>query len=460
MKMDEQIKKFLSDLKLSLEGLPEAEADEALNYYEEYFNDALDEGKSAEELLTHLDSPEKIAATIKAEASIKKAQISPGLKNYSRVLRYARTGVTKPFSLLMFSIFIIITYSIAILLFCSSIVSALAALILFPGSIYEAANIPSIYTAEIIGTLSSGAFSAILCVLLAYGLYRLCSIFIKASSGLVGRMLKKPRKQTPENSGLPVESKKSPKLFLRISLIAAAASLAISMASGLPIKLFRIFNSDKPGSIEIQKWELDQGDIGRISIHTIHSHIRLEKGSSEKIQISYEQPDWLEPEISSRDGQLIFTEKSNGRLPLFSLVSLHENRTDLVIALPSGFDLNELELESRGGYVHMDSVDHSAHVKTYTGNIYIDTGSGSNVDSDQGNNISSDGSSGSNTSSGGGSTSTKGSTEIRASTSTGTIRQNGKDVGIKASNGTEYKVPGQSPVDIKLETSMGSIYIE
>ncbi len=442
MKMDEQIKKFLSDLKLSLEGLPEAEADEALIYYEEYLNDALDEGKSSEELLTHLDSPGKIAAMIKAEASIKKAQKSPGLKNYSRVLRYARIGVTKPFSLLMFSIFIIITYSTAILLFCSAIVSALAALILFPGSIYEAAIIPSVYTAEIIGTFSSGAFLAILCVLLAYGLYKLCRLSIKASSGLVGRMLKKPRKQTPENSDLPVESKKSPKLFLRISLIAAAASLAISMATGLPIKLFKIFNSDKPSSIEMQKWDLDQWDIERISIYTIHSHIRLEKGSSEKIQISYEQPDWLKPEISSRDGQLIFTEKANGRLPLFSLVSLHENKTELVIALPSSFNPDTLELESRGGFVHIDSVDHSVQAKTYTGNIYIDTGSGSNVNTGSGIN------------------GTEGSAEITASTLTGRIYEKGKDVGIKASDGTVYKSPVQGSVGIKLKTSRGSIYIE
>lgn len=128
--MDDRIKSFLEELKLKLAGLPETEAKEALDYYKEYLNDALDEGKSVEEILLNLDPPEKTALMIKAETSIRKAQNSPGLKNYTKAMKYALSNITKPFSVLLFSIFIFVTYSTALLLFLCAIISATAACIL------------------------------------------------------------------------------------------------------------------------------------------------------------------------------------------------------------------------------------------------------------------------------------------------------------------------------------------
>ena len=252
MKMDNKIKAFLDNLKLKLSGLPEAEAKEALDYYEEYLNDAMDEGKSLDELLSQLDPPEKIAAMIKAETSIRKAQKNPGLKNYLKVLKYALSNITKPFSVLLFSIFTFATYSTAIILFCGAFVFAAAVLILVSGSIFEASKIPGQYVAEIIGTVGSGLFVSILCLLLAYLLYKLFKLFIRISSSLVGRMLKKSHRPMSEIDKSPVEKDRSSNLFVKICIGIAVASLIITLATGLPIKLFMIFNSMEPSSVTTQ----------------------------------------------------------------------------------------------------------------------------------------------------------------------------------------------------------------
>ncbi len=429
MKMDNKIKVFLDELKLQLAELPEAEAKGALDYYEEYLNDALDEGKSAEDLLSYLDAPGKIASMIKAETSIKKAQRNPGLKNYSRVLKYARDGITKPFSILLFSLFIFTTYSMAIVLFLGTVASAAAACVLMSGFMFEALRIPPKYSAEIIGAIGSGLFATSICLSLAYGFYKLCRLLIMLSSGLVGRMLNKSRKPIPEIDGNPVENKKTSGLFLKLCITAALAGLVLAFASGLPVKLFMIFNSMEPSSIASKAWEYDTASVKNINIVTAHSHIRLEKGNSDKIKIAYTQPDWLEAEINSTNGQLKFTEKSNGSLPLFSLVSTHENRTEVTITLPDDFSPDSLKLESRGGFVHIDSMDFNVLAKTYTGNIYLESATG---DKPAG---------------------------IKASTSTGIIQAGGAKVGINTANGFEYHMPVQNANSIDMETSRGSIFI-
>ena len=427
--MDDRMKTFLDDLKLYLTGLPEAETKEALDYYEEYLNDALDEGKSMEDILSHLESPEKIAAMILAETSIRKAQSNPGLRNYSTVLKYARSGITKPFSALLFSLFIFVTYTTAVLLFCSAIVSVAAACVLLPGFVYEALRIPSKYMGEIIGTMAGGVFFTALFLLLAYGLFKLCRLLIQVSSGLVGQMLNKSRKSMTVGGESTEEKRKSSALPVNILITAAAVGLVISLATGLPEKMFMIFNSAVPSSIQTLEWEYDRAEVGKISITTAHSHIRIEKGHSDKVKITYEQPDWMEPEITFSNGQLTFSEKSNGRMPAFELVSMHENGTEVTVMLPEGFAPETFKLESKGGFVHIDSTDFNIKVKTYTGNIYLTPGTSDKP------------------------------ADIKAGTSAGIIQAGGINAGTKTANGLEYHVAAQNGSSIKLETSRGSIFL-
>jgi len=55
---------FMAELKQLLGDIPAVERDEALNYYEEYFNDAGEENE--EQLIMQLESPEKVAKSIKS----------------------------------------------------------------------------------------------------------------------------------------------------------------------------------------------------------------------------------------------------------------------------------------------------------------------------------------------------------------------------------------------------------
>lgn len=55
---------FMAELKQLLGDIPAAERDEALGFYEEYFNDAGEENE--QQLIMQLESPEKVAKSIKA----------------------------------------------------------------------------------------------------------------------------------------------------------------------------------------------------------------------------------------------------------------------------------------------------------------------------------------------------------------------------------------------------------
>ncbi len=438
--MDDRIKKFLDDLNSNLAGLPENEQKEALAYYEEYISDALDEGASPDELLSRLDTPEHIAAMVKAETSIKNVHNNPGLKNYSKLVKYARIGITRPLSILMFSVLIFATYSIAILLFLGTVVSAAAACIILPAFIYEALKIPAAYMGEIIGTIGIGIFSSGIFVLTAYGFYILCRPLIRLSAKLVFKMMKKSSIQindTDEDKrdSAVSDSKSKPAVKpLRAGLIIIAAGLVISLATGLPIKLFMIFNSMKPAGITMHEQEFDVSSASRIRVNTAHSNIRLTEGVSDKIRLEYEESDWLDFDITCKDGELIFTEKSNGRLPLFPLVSMHENRAGLTISIPADYQPNGVSLESRGGFIHIESDDIPVDAKTYTGSISLSV----STDSESG----------------------RIPAAISAKTSTGAIKHTGKSIGVITRYGTEYEQLTESTISVSMESQRGDIFID
>lgn len=437
--MDDRIKDFLDALDRNLDGLAEAERREALDYYGEYISDALDEGVSTEELLSRLDPPEKIAAMIRAETGIRLVNASPGLKNYSKLVKSAHIGLTRPLSVLMFSLLIFTTYSIAVILFLCTVISAAAACIILPASISEALKIPSSYPGGIAGTVGMGIFVSGIFVLTAYGFYVLCRPLFRVSARLVYKMLKKDSKPIgaaagPNQDIPPSVGGRKVSRPLRAVLIITAAGLIISLASGLPVKLFMIFNSMKPFDIMAVNREFDTSEASEISIYTAHSNIRLAEGGPGKITLEYEKADWLDFDIENRDGIIVFTEKSNGRLPLFSLVSMHENRAELVIKLPPGYKPDRVSLESRGGSILIESASFPVDAKTYTGFIRLA--------------VLTEGTAGGIPPS------------VRAKTVKGAIISRGKDTGTKTPYGTEYELLTASPASIRLESERGSIILE
>lgn len=430
--MDERLKVFLDKLNAQLAGLPESDRAEALDYYTEYVDDALDDGATPEEILSHLDSPERTAAMIKAETSIKKAQSDPGFRNYSSVVKYARFSITRPISIFLFSMIIFCTYSIAISLFLVTVASAAGACLTLAACVYEALKMPLTYVTGVISTIGLGIFCSGLLALVSYLFFILSRLFIRMSIGLIARMLRKPQSSVPEFREDSSLRKANKRKALKAGLCIIAAGLTISLATGMPIKLFMIFNSMKPADITIRNWSYNAADIRNISIATAHSHIRLTEGKSGKIEISYEQSDWMDPEISVADGKLAFSEVSNGRIPFFPLVTMHENSADLTVRLPAGYKADDIKLESRGGSIYIESAKYAAQVRTYTGSIYLRPGAAEPAPA------------------------------VKAVTSTGTIQVSGKEAGKRTAVETLYEnVPaagGGSSID--LETERGSIFID
>lgn len=457
MKMDEKMMAFLDELKLHLKDLPEAEKTAALNYYEDLLNDASYDGVSPEDMLSKLDTPANIAASIKAEVSIKNVSSKPDLKNYSKAVKYSRSRITRPLSLFLFSMLIFATYSIAICLFIITVASTAAACITLSVFVSEALKIPSQYMAEIISSIGIGIFFAGLLLLNAYCFFKLTGLLVKLSTRLIARMLKNNTSQSPDDGSNCSDEKDNvadisitdganlvdtendsgsdkraglKKLALRIVMAVSAAGLVISLLTGLPIRLFMLYNSVAPSNIELREWEFSSDDTSKISINTAHTNIRLKKGSSDEIEIKYEKADWLEPEISCTGGQLEFREKPNGRMPLFRLVTLHENGAELTISLPDGFNPDELKLESRGGFIYIDSVEYPVEAKTYTGAIHVESFGDME------------------------------SAAVRARTSAGFIQAAGQKAGTKTADSTVYQSKLKSKALIQIETERGNIFID
>lgn len=377
--MNEKIQFFVEELKKRLDGLEEEDKLDAVSYYEEYLYDAVDSGKSPGDAVRQLGDLDVIAAKIKAEASIIKAQQKPGLKNYGHVMGNIFHVVKAPFSVILLSVFVSVSWSVVALLYSGAFITITAAAAVLAGLIYEAFSIPAGFTAEIAGTSGIAFFAASVLLIAALGQYKLGKLFVKISSRLIGRMLKKPGKlqlkDRRPHTRKKILSKKIIYFFTALSL----AGLVLFMVSGIPARYFTIFNSMKAEKISIKTWEYKPEEVSNISIVTAHSHIVVESNTAGRIILKYEQPDWLEYEIGKSGSMLSFYEKSNGRLPLFDLVKIHESITELTVSLPEKFDPEIFTIESSGGQINIKSTGRSVEVKTYTGKILFNRDSINNL---------------------------------------------------------------------------------
>lgn len=365
--MNEEIKKYIEELSKNLVGLPEDEIKRAALYYEEYLNDSLDEGKNLEEVLKELGPAEKLAESIKIEANYSRAKKNPGIKNFSKVIRDAFKSVSAPLSIFSLSITALLSFGMIAIIFGGAVISGIGAAGIILLCIYQAFTIPFHFFLEIAGTIGFGLLGSGILALIALYLWRGGRLFIKLSTKQIGLMLKLSGKTV---SGPVKKESKGFWPITRTFLIATAAGLILFGISGIPWRYFTIFNSMKPeGSISKVVEEYKAGDIRKIKVLTAHSTIRIEEGSSDKIVLSYEEPDWLTYEISSKGGELSFREMSNGRLPFFSLVSLHESMTELIITLPKGYKADSIILQSVGGNIFTLASIENLEAKTLTGKV-------------------------------------------------------------------------------------------
>jgi hypothetical protein len=339
--------------------------------------------------------------------------------------------ITKPFFALFMLIFIIISYSLVITFFAGALVSIIGAAAVTLAFVYEAFKIPSEFAMEMVGTVGAGLLGGSICFLTSFGLYKLARLFIRISVRMAGTMVKKSGEQLRPIKK-PHVKKVHSRLLLYASLIVFLSGIVLFSVSGLPYRYFTIFNSMKPESVNVVTSGHNpvNEDIEKINVSTAHSHVRLLYNNSDEIIISYEQPDWLDYSVSIDGDTLSFHENSNGRLPLFELVSMHESITQVTVLIPKNYNPEIILIKSKGGSIYLENVMENIEVITYTGGIELEK-------PDTADNI-----------------------YINVITRTGNIEAEGIPAGHESSRGIEYSV-GNSKADktILLESSRGDIII-
>lgn len=368
--MDNRITIFIDKLKYQLKDLPEEEVLEAVNYYEEYLNDALDAGNDIDSIISKLEPTEKIATTIKTESYVSKAESHPGLGNFFKAVKAAFKSVSTPLSIFLLSILVLCTFCIVITFFAAAFSFAAGSLAVFLACIYEAVRIPFKFFLEKVGTLGIGLMTGAILMLSAIYLYKLGKFFIRLSSKQTRFILKVSGKPLQNYNNSDTTNINKSKKIIHMLLAGTVAGIILFGVSGLPWKFFIIFNSMKPeGSINQVVEEYDTTKINQIQVTTAHSAIRIKPGSSDKIIISYEEPNWLTHGIDNNGGILNFKEKSNGRLPFFSLISIHESATELLVSLPKGYNFDSVNIQSTGGKIIITDLTGNIEAKNLNGGI-------------------------------------------------------------------------------------------
>lgn len=375
--MNNKIAEFLRALEEKLQGMDAEERKNALLYYNEYLSDAEESGKDMYEVFAKLGKPEDLAFIIEAEETLNLAKNKPGVKNFNNAMKKAFIGVSTPFGSFLRGVFLFAVYGVLVLFLGAALLSSIGAIAIFSCFIYEIFKIPSEFFIERLGTLGAGLLSLSLLFMVAFGFFRISQWLMRLATEIIRKMVRgKANKNTYESAG--VEKKKNyDKRILIISASVMVLSMILTFASGLPVKMFTIFNSDKPENIKLAINEYNADEVKSIVVNTAHSCISFAKDKSkpDKILITYEQPDWLSYQSGIENGVVNFKEASNGRLPLFDLVSLHESRTRVTIYLPEGYNADEITLESKGGFITITETMQNISAKTYSGQIMLDVSS-------------------------------------------------------------------------------------
>lgn len=426
--MNEQLEGFLKDLEGALKDIPQEERSKAMDYYREYLYDACESGLVPEEVIKQVGDAESIASAIKMEVSIDNARNNPGIRNYSNALKNTFRMVTTPFSVLMLIFLVLISGSIVAAFFATALCTFIAAIASLFIGIYEAARIPGHFLMERIGAFGMGLMSSGLMMLFTLWFYRLSKLFIRISVWFIGKIQRKPAQFKPDiksdGNGRHKPAIKPVILFAAVSVL----GLALFFASGLPMRYFDIFNSTKPNEISLQTYDSAVKDVNAISIVSAHSQVKILKGNGDGIQLIYEKPDWLDGEMKTEGKTLYFQEKSNGRLPLFSLVSIHESMTELQLLLPEGYDPAMIKVDSTGGHIFISGINCNIQAETMNGRIEL-------ILADMT------------------------SANITVKTERGTVYSDDRAAGQKTAQGTEYFSVGANGKSIELNSTNGNIYL-
>ncbi len=426
--MGDVVDRFIVELESQLSDLPKDEIEEAVSYYREYLNDAIESGEDPGIALQRLGTAEKIAAMIRVETSIDRARSNPGVRSYGAVLKNSFRVITTPFAILFLSMFVMLSGGIFITLYAGAFCTFVGSILALAAVIYEAANMSGEFFIEIIGILGAGLMLSAVLMLATIGLYLSGRLFIRLSVWTIDKILYKQQQKEPSPKRTAETKSKRVRAAVRLFSVLAFAGFLCFVVSGLPMRYFNIFNSVKPQDIELVSYQFDIEQADAISVETAHSVVRISEGSDDQIRFVYEKSNWLDYAFSTEGNIIHFREKSNGRLPFFELGSLHESLTELKVYIPEGTNVERMTVESKGGHVFISDIPVSIRVKTMNGRIEVDLPD-------------------------------TGQVNVTAETSKGIIYSDNTPAGQKTGGKTGFAITAGSDKTVELQSANGDIHI-
>ncbi len=373
--MTDTEKGILASIRAECAGLPEESIRRTLEFYEEYIADALEAGHSEEEILERLGGVKEIAAQARAEAALTGAEQSPGpfrMIGAGRQVFRGLAGSAAKFSLILGAS---IPYTLALGFYFiagAAFVSALASVALMG---YGISTIPNADTLVKVGTAAVGLFTAASLSAVGLGLWTAAKGITRVTLRALRRGLRHDRSVDRQMEIIPHRTGKLRTAFL-VCAVAGIIGIAGVLPSGLPVKLFSIWNSMKPGNLDTRTWSYPTAEIREMEISTMNSKIVLETaaGSQDAIRVTYEKPEWLAGAPSVENKKLSFREVSSGTIPFMDFIARHEGTTSVRVEVPRGYRAKAITVNSNSGDVSVALTAEIIRVETASGDIRLEEG--------------------------------------------------------------------------------------
>ena len=373
--MANALDELMASIRAGLAGMPGESVRQALEFYEEYFAEAVEAGRSVDETLKSLGGVKEIVAQVRAEATLSRAENGPGPLRMIGAGRQVLRGVASSaarFSLIVgASVPYTLTLGFYLLAGAALLGAAVSAVLLG----YGITTMPEAFLREKIGVAGTAVFVAGFLTALGVALWRIANGISRITLRILRKGLQGDRRpDTHAKYGRP-RTVRARMAFL-ICGVAGLLGIGAMAYSGLPVKLFSIWNSQKPQSLAVRTWNYSPGEIREIEVATLNTGIVIEAGARPRdgIRVTYEEPEWLtgEPVVSNR--KLAFREASTGMVPFMDFIARHMGMTSVKIELPRGYLARSVTLTSRGGSVSLALPAESIRAKTDSGSIHFVAG--------------------------------------------------------------------------------------
>jgi uncharacterized membrane protein len=368
-------KELMASIRAGLEGVPGESVRQALEFYEEYLAEAQEAGRSVDETLRSLGGVQEIVAQVRAEVRLSRAENSPGPFRMIGAGRQVFRGIADSAARFSPIVGASIPYTLTLGFYFiagAALVGAVGSAVLLG---YGITTMPGAFIREKIGVAGTAVFAAAFLTVLGLALWRIAN----GISRITLRVLRKGLRRD-QRPGTRAESDRPRTGRVRLAFlicgIAGLLGIGAMAFSGLPMKLFSIWNSQEPANLVVRTWSFSPDEIREIEVATLNSGIVLEVAArpADGIRVTYEEPDWLTGEPVMNNARLTFKETSSGMVPFMDVIAGHPGMTSVRIEVPRGYLARSVTLTSGSGSVSLAFPAESIRVETWSGSILFDAG--------------------------------------------------------------------------------------